>query len=113
MFMVRGLQLLPSGYAALIRSSEAIFSYTWEIIIFHQTPGYIKLIGAFLILSAVIMSVKHNLDNQQIDEKENKIELIQIKNKQEFEEEIIQSKELEVDLDTESLNLSEQTFEES
>ena len=55
------MQLLPSGYGALIRSSENVFAYLWEIFIFKTTPGYIKIIGAILTSISVITIIKHNL----------------------------------------------------
>ena len=63
---VKGSQLLPSGYSALIRSIEGFFAYIFQIIIFNNKPGYIKIIGAIIITLSVLIIIRHNLKKQKI-----------------------------------------------
>ncbi|ODM95118.1 Solute carrier family 35 member G1 [Orchesella cincta] len=54
-FLVLALQAEEAGVVALIRTSEVIFTFFWQMVILHIYPDIISLIGAVLVLTGVIV----------------------------------------------------------
>ncbi len=43
-------RIAPAGLGAIARSSDIMWSYMWEVIIFHQVPGWNAVFGGLMIL---------------------------------------------------------------
>eukprot|EP00553_Chaetoceros_curvisetus_P013303 CAMPEP_0204637020 /NCGR_PEP_ID=MMETSP0717-20131115/35392_1 /ASSEMBLY_ACC=CAM_ASM_000666 /TAXON_ID=230516 /ORGANISM="Chaetoceros curvisetus" /LENGTH=375 /DNA_ID=CAMNT_0051656269 /DNA_START=22 /DNA_END=1149 /DNA_ORIENTATION=- len=43
-------RIAPAGSGAIARSSDIMWSYMWEVIIFHQVPGWNAVFGGLMIL---------------------------------------------------------------
>eukprot|EP01084_Bolivina_argentea_P206405 352426_1 len=52
--MTKSTQYIDASVGSLIRSTDVILAYLWQIVIFYTTPTYVDLIGATCILLAVI-----------------------------------------------------------
>ncbi|CAL8085232.1 unnamed protein product [Orchesella dallaii] len=55
MFLVLALQVEEAGVVALIRTSEVIFTFFWQMIILKVYPDLISLLGAALVVTGVVM----------------------------------------------------------
>jgi len=56
--LTRGCQILISGLASLLRTTDIGWAFVWGVLFFHQTPNYITIIGAILMfLSVVIITI--------------------------------------------------------
>ena len=54
-FMTKSTQFISGSIASLIRSTDVIFGYLWQILIFHSKPTLITIIGAIFVVIAVIV----------------------------------------------------------
>ena len=76
----QGAKLVPAGLSSLLRSSDTIWSYVWQILWFHQMPNWITIIGAIGVISGVAMvsiekiraKRKAEMEKKQIEEFFNK-----------------------------------------
>lgn len=48
-------QLLQSGLSSLLRSTDTIYSYIFQIVLFSQLPDWLTVVGAILIMSSVAL----------------------------------------------------------
>jgi drug/metabolite transporter (DMT)-like permease len=47
-------RIAPAGLVSVVRSSDIMWAYAWEIIIFHQTPNKWTWLGVLLVLSSLV-----------------------------------------------------------
>ncbi|CAL8085235.1 unnamed protein product [Orchesella dallaii] len=55
MFLVLALQVEEAGVVALIRTSEVIFTFFWQMVILKVYPDLISLVGAALVVTGVVV----------------------------------------------------------
>lgn len=48
-------QNLEAGLSSMIRSSDTVFAYIWGVILFSQNPTWMSIVGAVLMMSAVVI----------------------------------------------------------
>ena len=53
--MNKSTQLIPAAVSSLIRSSDSVFSYIWEVVIFTTIPTTETIIGAICVISGVFL----------------------------------------------------------
>eukprot|EP01064_Diplonema_japonicum_P033292 TRINITY_DN6519_c1_g4_i4.p1 TRINITY_DN6519_c1_g4~~TRINITY_DN6519_c1_g4_i4.p1 ORF type:complete len:411 (+),score=79.58 TRINITY_DN6519_c1_g4_i4:63-1235(+) len=51
--MTHGARFSLSGPASLTRSTEIVYSYAWEVFLFHQRPPPLTIVGVLLIFGAI------------------------------------------------------------
>ncbi|KAI8147188.1 hypothetical protein BJV82DRAFT_598099 [Fennellomyces sp. T-0311] len=49
-----GLQMAPTGPGTLMCTNEVVFAFLYGILIFHEYPDYLSIIGAITIMSTTI-----------------------------------------------------------
>ena len=73
--MTIGAQILPAGLSSLLRSSEIIWAYIFQMICFKDTPSAIEAIGAIIVMVSIIMTshekVKKSLDKTRFQQQKN------------------------------------------
>ena len=47
-------RIAPAGLVSVVRSSDIMWAYVWEIIVFHQTPNKWTWVGVLLVLSSLV-----------------------------------------------------------
>eukprot|EP01059_Diplonema_ambulator_P007895 TRINITY_DN17415_c1_g1_i1.p1 TRINITY_DN17415_c1_g1~~TRINITY_DN17415_c1_g1_i1.p1 ORF type:complete len:394 (+),score=69.43 TRINITY_DN17415_c1_g1_i1:41-1222(+) len=53
--MTHGVRFSTSGPASLTRSSEILYSYTWEVLLFNEHPPMLTIVGVLLIIASIII----------------------------------------------------------
>eukprot|EP01084_Bolivina_argentea_P055708 102083_1 len=53
--MTYSAQRIEAGISSFIRSSDIIYSYLWGLLLFHQKPTSITVIGGLIILCAIVV----------------------------------------------------------
>ncbi|TMW49091.1 hypothetical protein DOY81_005825 [Sarcophaga bullata] len=50
------LQMEQAGPVAIARCADIVFAFIWQIIFFGETPTFYSLLGAFLVVSSVVLA---------------------------------------------------------
>ena len=61
----RACQMIDPTLVAVIRSTEIIFAFLVQILIMHQFPDYIGIIGAILVLISVTAFAIQNYNSKR------------------------------------------------
>ena len=71
--LTKASQLLPAALASILRSTEILWTYTWQMILFRQYPSYLTVLGVVAILVGVLVVT---LDKIKQKEAKQKVEAI-------------------------------------
>lgn len=67
LFMTKSTQFVEASVGSLVRSTDVVFAYLWQILIFGVTPTYITVIGSICIVSAVVIIAIRRIKQTQIE----------------------------------------------
>lgn len=56
MLLTVALQVEQAGPVSIARCSDIVFAFIWQMIFFHEVPTIYSIIGAVLVVSAVLLS---------------------------------------------------------
>ena len=76
--MNKSTQLIPAAVSSLIRSSDSVFSYIWQIVIFTTFPTIETIIGAICVIIGIFLvsleklrRAYRNKEKQRLNDDEN------------------------------------------
>ena len=65
----KSCQYIEGGVGSIVRSTDVIFAYLWQIVLFHILPTWLTLCGALCVMLPVIiisgMKIKDNRDRNK------------------------------------------------
>lgn len=64
----KSAQLISAGLSSLIRSSDIIWAYLWQICFWHQIPNGYTISGALLICTAIVVICVEKMKTGKIDQ---------------------------------------------
>eukprot|EP01084_Bolivina_argentea_P248632 415942_1 len=71
--LTKASQILPAALSSLLRSTDIIWTYLAQILIFHELPSYLTYIGAFIILFAILFVTMEKIKQKELIKEEHNV----------------------------------------
>jgi len=66
-FMNYAVRIAPAGLSSIVKSSEMVWAYIWQVLLFHQVPSGLTVVGVLMICgSLVTIAVQKMFDEKSM-----------------------------------------------